>query len=121
MLTEKVHDESLDEHWVSFAMLHRLLERNPDAPLAEILETQFGGVDFSSFPNVTSFFEALDPQKFSDGFRALAIVAYGVATGVDREKIAAMVHGAFESPEAQALPEFIEAQRRFDVIVPALP
>jgi hypothetical protein len=108
----------LDEHWVSTAMLCLLSEENgiPRDRLGFILRAQFGGVDFRPFPDVESFVAAIGPG-YSDGFKALAVLAFVVlASDCPYERIAATLHDMFVFLEAEQLPEFVEARRRFDEV-----
>jgi hypothetical protein len=109
----------MDEDWVSMSMLVLLSEENSITRdrLANILRAKFGGVDFRPFPDVESFFAAIGPE-YSDGFKALAVLAFVVlaATDFPYEQIRATLHDMFVFLEAEQLPEFVEARRRFDEI-----
>jgi hypothetical protein len=108
----------LDESWVSMSMLAMLVEENsiPRDRLAFLLSAQFGGVDFRPFPDPASLADAMGPEC-SDGFKALAVLAFTVlATDFPYERIAAVLHDMFVFLEAEQLPEFIEARRRFDAV-----
>jgi hypothetical protein len=108
----------LDESWVSVSMLALLSEENSVArdALTDILAAQFGHVDFRPFPDAASFADAMSPE-FSDGYRALAVIAFTVlATDFPYERIAAALHDMFVLFEKERLPEFIEARRRFAAV-----
>src|ERR1019366_5320187 len=109
----------MDEDWVSVSMLALLSEENATsrARLAAIIEAQFGGVDFAPYRDVESFVAAIGPE-YSDGFKALAVIAFAVlaATDVPYEQIRATLHDTFVFLESEQLPEFIEARRRFDEV-----
>src|ERR1019366_2094826 len=105
-----------DEHWVSTAMLCILSEENGITRdrLGFILGAQFGGVDFRPFPAVESFVAAIGPE-YSDGFMAVAALAYTVlATEFPLVRIASTLHDMFVVFEKERLPEYIEARPRFD-------
>jgi hypothetical protein len=105
-----------DEHFVSLALVYRLIEEVPtfsrDA-LAQILWIQFGGIDFSKWRDIGSFYAAMSPE-FSEGFRAMGLIAF-LILGTDStvDQIAAFLRSAFDVPGAKDLPEYIEASRRF--------
>jgi hypothetical protein len=108
----------LDESWISVSMLCLLSEENSvtRAALARILAAQFGHVNFAPFSDAESFVAALS-DEFSDGFKALAAIAFVVlATDFPYERIAAALHDMFVLFEKEQLPEFLEAQRRFDEV-----
>jgi len=107
--------DDFDPHFESLAMLTLLLERAPQMPreaFAEIIRTQFGGIDFTAWPDITEFYAFMAPGT-SDGFKAMSLIAYlTLATNVSLEQIAAMLKEAFADPDARNLAEFAEAERR---------
>lgn len=112
--------ETIDQNFVTLAMLAIMLDKNPDIltreELADFLRSQFDTIDFTAPLEV--LVEAASSPQFSDGFRALGCVAYmTLGTNAPREYIVNAIRATFDSPEARELPEYQEALRHFEAAV----